>query len=83
MSKIKQIWVEKYRPKKISEIIFYNNQQKEKFLNFVKNGEIPHLLLSGVQGSGKTTISRALVNLISIQLTCYILMHQRKIVLIL
>lgn len=61
MSSINRLWVEKYRPKSLAEVIFQNDHQKEKFLSYKKSGEFPHLLLSGVQGSGKTTISRALI----------------------
>lgn len=55
------IWVEKFRPKTISEVIFQDERQRTAFENFVANGDIPHLLLSGVQGTGKTTISKALI----------------------
>lgn len=56
------IWVEKYRPKTISDVIFQDARQQSVFENFVKDGDIPHLLLSGIQGTGKTTISKALMN---------------------
>ena len=56
------IWVEKYRPKTISEVIFQDARQQMAFENFVKDGDIPNLLLSGIQGTGKTTISKALLN---------------------
>lgn len=56
------IWVEKYRPKTISDVIFQDERQQTAFENFVKDGDIPHLLLAGIQGTGKTTISKALLN---------------------
>lgn len=56
------IWVEKYRPKTISDVIFQDERQQKTFENFVKDGDIPHLLLAGIQGTGKTTISKALLN---------------------
>ena len=59
---MKKIWVEEYRPKTINDVIFQDEQQEQKFRSFVKNGEIPNLLLSGVQGTGKTTISGVLIN---------------------
>lgn len=62
MSKINRLWVEKYRPETIDQIIFKDEKVKNTFKNFIKNKEIPNLLLSGVQGSGKTTLSLALVN---------------------
>ena len=53
------LWVERYRPKKIDECILPENTKKS-FLGFLKQGEIPNLLLSGSAGVGKTTVARAL-----------------------
>ena len=51
------MWVEKYRPKKISEVI---NQKdiKGSLQALLKNQEeMPHLLFSGSAGVGKTTMA--------------------------
>jgi len=53
------LWVEKYRPKKISECIL-TEDLKNTFIQFLKQKEIPNLLLSGTAGTGKTTVARAL-----------------------
>ena len=53
------LWVEKYRPKKISDCILPESI-KNTFLEFVGQKEIPNLLLSGGSGVGKTTVARAL-----------------------
>jgi len=53
------LWVEKYRPKKIQDCIL-SEDLKQTFIEFVKKKEIPNLLLSGTQGTGKTTVARAL-----------------------
>ena len=53
------LWVEKYRPKKIEDCIL-SQDIKETFSQFLKQKEIPNLLLSGTQGTGKTTVARAL-----------------------
>lgn len=55
------IWVEKYRPRTLSDVVFQDEAQEKKFNSFVANGDIPNLLLSGIQGTGKTTISRAII----------------------
>lgn len=55
------IWVERYRPTTLSDVIFQDARQENAFKNFIANGDIPHLLLSGIQGTGKTTISKALM----------------------
>ena len=49
------VWVEKYRPNKISECIL-PDRIKKPFLAFVEQGKFPNLLLSGGAGRGKTTI---------------------------
>ena len=53
------LWVEKYRPKKISECIL-TEELKDTFTQFLKQKEIPNLLLSGSAGTGKTTVAKAL-----------------------
>ena len=53
------LWVEKYRPKKIDDCIL-TNELKETFKQFVNQKELPNLLLSGTAGTGKTTVARAL-----------------------
>ena len=53
------LWVEKYRPKAIEDCIL-SQDIKETFSQFLKQKEIPNLLLSGTAGTGKTTVARAL-----------------------
>ena len=53
------LWVEKYRPKKISDCIL-SDDLKDTFTEFLNKKEIPNLLLSGTAGTGKTTVARAL-----------------------
>ncbi len=53
------LWVETYRPKKIADCIL-SKSIKKTFEEFVKNNELPNLLLSGGAGVGKTTVARAL-----------------------
>jgi len=53
------LWVEKYRPKTIDDCIL-SEDVKDTFKKFLEQKEIPNLLLSGSQGTGKTTVARAL-----------------------
>jgi DNA polymerase III delta prime subunit len=53
------LWVEKYRPKTISDCIL-PDEYKTTFQSYVNRKEIPHLLLCGGPGMGKTTIAKAL-----------------------
>ena len=59
MSKETFLWVEKYRPQKITDCILPESI-KNTFIEFVGQKEIPNLLLSGGSGVGKTTVARAL-----------------------
>src|SRR6056300_1074988 len=54
------LWVEKYRPSKISECIL-TDDLKTTFQTFVDEGHIPSLLLSGGPGVGKTTVAKAML----------------------
>lgn len=53
------LWVEKYRPKTVDECIL-PDRLKKVFQQYVNNGEIPNLMLSGTAGVGKTTVARAM-----------------------
>jgi len=54
------LWVEKYRPVTIADTILPENL-KQTFQEFVNQGNIPNLLLSGSAGCGKTTVARAML----------------------
>jgi len=58
---MKELWVEKYRPSSISEYVFRDEAQKKQVQSWVDTGAIPHLLFSGIQGSGKTTLGKVLL----------------------
>jgi DNA polymerase III delta prime subunit len=53
------LWVEKYRPHTIADCIL-PDEYKTTFQSYVDRKEIPHLLLCGTPGTGKTTVARAL-----------------------
>ena len=55
------LWVEKYRPKTISDTILPDSL-KSTFQNIVDGGELPNMLFTGTAGLGKTTVAKALCN---------------------
>lgn len=59
---IKNLWVETYRPSKLDEYVWSDAAQKEQVMSWVRDGNIPNLLLSGSAGVGKTTLARCLFN---------------------
>jgi replication factor C small subunit len=57
-----QLWVEKYRPKNVDGYVFRDENQRKQVESWIKQGSIPHLLLSGSPGIGKTTLAKLLLN---------------------
>ena len=55
-------WVEKYRPKTLDEYVFVDQDLKEEVNDWLKKDDLPHLLLSGDAGTGKTTLVKVLLN---------------------
>ena len=54
------LWVEKYRPNTLDNYIG-NDHLKSKVSVYLESGDIPHLLLFGRAGTGKTTLAKLLV----------------------
>ncbi len=58
---MKEIWLEKYRPKKLSDV-FGNTEALSVLRSCVQQGYIPHLILAGPPGTGKTSSVLCIVN---------------------
>ena len=64
---MKELWVEKYRPKTVDGYVFRDEKQRRQIQTWVKDKSIPHLLLSGAAGIGKTTLAKVLINELGIE----------------
>ncbi|BDR93228.1 ATPase AAA [Vulcanisaeta souniana JCM 11219] len=61
MSIAELIWVEKYRPSRIDDIID-QEEVKDRVRQFLKAGNMPHMLFYGPPGTGKTTMALAIAH---------------------
>ncbi len=59
---MKELWVEKYRPKTVDGYVFVDQAQRDQVQSWIRDGSIPHLMLSGSAGTGKTTLAKMLIN---------------------
>ena len=73
------LWVEKYRPRKLTEYVG-NEHLKQKVSDYLKSGDVPHLLFFGKAGTGKTTLPKLIVN--SINCDYIIINHLMRTMLI-
>jgi DNA polymerase III delta prime subunit len=55
------LWVERYRPNKLEDYVG-NEHLKAKVEGYLESGDVPHLLLYGKAGTGKTTLAKLIVN---------------------
>lgn len=58
----KMIWVDKYRPTEFDEYVWVSEDHREKAEEWIEKGHLPHLLLCGRAGSGKTTLAKMLLH---------------------
>jgi replication factor C small subunit len=64
---MRELWVEKYRPKNLDGYVFRDENQRKQAKLWVKEKSIPHLLFSGAAGIGKTTMAKILINELGIE----------------
>lgn len=66
------LWIEKYRPDTLEGYVFKDKMMETQFREWIANPEnkripIPNLMLSGVQGTGKTTMAKILINMLGVE----------------
>ena len=61
MSLLHALWCEKYRPSDVEDYLFQDTSQKTTFYKYILSQSIPHLLLSGIQGTGKSSLAALLI----------------------
>lgn len=66
---MQDLWTEKYRPKTIQGYVFKDETHRDQINSWIKSRTIPHVLLSGSAGIGKTTIAKILLNELEIEPT--------------
>lgn len=70
---LKRQWVNKYRPSDFDQYVFQNPEHKEKIKEYLDTNTIPHLLLSGSPGTGKTSLVELLINTLDFDSECDLL----------
>ena len=64
---MKELWVEKWRPNTVDGYVFRDGHQRKQIETWIKEKSIPHLLLSGSAGIGKTTLAKILIHELGIE----------------
>ncbi len=61
-----ELWYEKYRPKSLDEYVWRDPAMRSKVDEWVAEKSLPHLLLSGATGTGKTSLALLLMHVLEI-----------------
>lgn len=62
----RKLWTEEYRPTTLDEYVWRDQRQRQEVEKWLADGALPHLLFSGIQGTGKTSLALLLLKLLGI-----------------
>jgi replication factor C small subunit len=57
-----ELWAEKYRPRTLDDYVWRDTAQRQKAEEWIAAGALPHVIFSGVSGTGKTSLAYLLLN---------------------
>lgn len=60
------LWVDKYRPMKLDDYVFQNDNDRSRIEKWIEQGWTDNLLLVGPAGTGKTSLARIIINELNI-----------------
>lgn len=61
-----ELWTEKYRPTTLDDYVWRDPAQRAKAEEWIRDGALPHLIFSGVSGTGKTSLAYLLLKMLDI-----------------
>lgn len=64
---INKLWTESYRPKNTADYVWRDDHQRQQVMQWINDKSIPHILLSGSAGTGKTTLAKILISELEIE----------------
>lgn len=62
----KELWTEKYRPAALDDYVWVDPEMRATVEQYLKDGALPHVLFSGLPGTGKTSLCKLLFKLLDI-----------------
>lgn len=70
--------IERHRPRTIEDYVFQDINMKRKIVEYIAEKQIPHLLFTGVQGTGKTSLARLILDGIEVDEADYLKIEGSK-----
>lgn len=61
-----ELWITKYRPRNLDQYVWRDQEMRQTVEDWLKERSLPHVLFSGQQGSGKTSLALLLLDLLNI-----------------